>query len=535
MVLGNRNLARVELVWACSCLVRWASAILISLYAYEAAGAGAVGVVALVRLIPAALFAPRLSLTADRASRRLVLLASLLARLALLAAMTGVVAVEGDLVVLVVLAASYGVADSLQTPTQAALIGVHAQDPGQLAGANTLWGVLDNAAFLVGSVLVAIVVAVSGLTEAFAVLLVPLAVGVIAALRLRKDAPLPLVGESAAREELLAGVRAIAGDRQVTLLVWVFAGGMLVQAVVDVLLVVVALGILDFGQQGAGWLNAAWGVGGVLGGMVAGLLVAHRRLAAGLILGLVVSGLPLAPMGLWPDHALALGLMVVLGVGFGVFEVAIPTLTQRLVAADVLARVYGVQETLTIVAMAVGSLVASVLVVLLGETGALVATALALPIVAVVLRGPIIRLDGGVAAPPVVFALLRAVPAFSTLPMATVETLALRANRSTVQPGHEVVRQGEPGDSFYVIEHGRVEVIEHSVTRRFETDGDFFGEIALLHDIPRSATVRAVEPTTLVLLGREDFLAAVGVHPRTRHALQATAAERLNRSGDGAQ
>ena len=136
--LRNRNLARLEVVWAAATLVRWALGILVALYAYDVGGAGAVGLAAVVRMVPAALLAPRLAMFADRHSRRAVLMVSLVARLVLAAGLWALVAAESALWLVLAVAATYAVAHSLQKPTQAALLNVHARNPSELASANTV-------------------------------------------------------------------------------------------------------------------------------------------------------------------------------------------------------------------------------------------------------------------------------------------------------------------------------------------------------------------------------------------------------------
>lgn len=524
---ANSRIARLEVVWASATLVRWALAILVALYAYRLGGPGAVGAVAAVRMVPAALAAPRLAVVADRRSRRSVLLVSLVARLVLGAALWATVAGGGSLVVLLVLAAAFGIADSLQKPTQAALLGVHARNPTELAAANTLWSMIDNAAFLVGSLAVGVLVAVAGLAAAFAACLVPLFVATVVLLGLPRDTAPPLFEDAHPRDELLAGVRVIGHDPQLRMLVGMLSAAMFVQAIVDVLLVVVALGVLDLGEQGAGWLSAAWGAGGVAGGAVAAVLLARRRLALGVSGGLLLAGLPLVAIAVVPQGELALLMLVVLGVGFGIIDVALLILTQRLVPADVLARVYGAQETVTIAMMAAGSVVASTLVLVLGEQGALAAAGMLLPALGLALAARIKRLDTWTGASDVDFELLRGVAPFAHLPVATVESLAERSERRLALSGVDVVRQGEPGSSFYVIHEGAVEVFEDGIHRRHQGPGEFFGEIALLRDSMRTATVRATTDLELLVLDRAEFLAAISAHPRTGHGLAEIAADRL--------
>lgn len=143
-----------------------------------------------------------------------------------------------------------------------------------------------------------------------------------------------------------------------------------------------------------------------------------------------------------------MSLLVLLGVGLGLLEVALLTLTQRLIPADVMARVYGLQETLTISAMALGSVAASGLVLTLGQRGALIGAGLLLPTMALLVLAHGHLLATGPTATNADFEPLHGVDPFSTLPVATVESLAVRADHQSVARGTDVVRQGDQGDCF---------------------------------------------------------------------------------------
>ena len=158
---------------------------------------------------------------------------------------------------------------------------------------------------------------------------------------------------------------------------------------------------------------------------------------------------------------------------------------------------------------ALGGVVAAGLVALLGVDGALVALGLALPVVGLVLRRPVRAMGAGVRAPEREFVLLRGLALFAPLPVAAVETLALRARTVHADAGSVLITQGEPGDTFYVVADGTVAVDVDGVPRRTQGRGEGFGEIALLRDVPRTATVRAVTPVTLVAVDRDEFLAGV--------------------------
>jgi MFS transporter/cyclic nucleotide-binding protein len=533
-IRSNRQLALLEGSWALVTFARWASMILVALYAYRKGGASAVGVVAMVRVIPSAFTAPRLALFADTHSRRDVLLVSCGARGVLMVAMAAVVGIDGSLAVLVVLAACFLVADGVQKPAMAALVSVWARNLRELAAANVAWSVIDYVAFLAGSLLVGVAVATVGLAIAFAVCIAPLALGGVLLAGMTRDAPEPPIdavaqsaGAGGYRSDLLAGFRTILAHPQLRLLVGSYGVDVFVQAMVDVLIVVAAISLLGMGQQGAGWLSAAWGIGGLAGGLAAGSLLSRGRVAQGLSVGLLLVGVPLIVLAAVPHAPAALVLFVVLGAGFGLVEVALLTLTQRLVASDLLARVYGVQETLGLIATALGAIVAAALVELLGVRSALLVAGVVPPVYVIALRGPIGALAAGAKVPEQVFELLRGLDLFAPLPIATVETLAVRCRHESADAGVEIIREGEPGDTFYIIESGDINVLKHGIVQRIEGTGEYFGEIALMHDTPRTATVRAKTDIQLLAIDRGDFLAAVGSHPRSQHHAQRIANERF--------
>jgi hypothetical protein len=334
--------------------------------------------------------------------------------------------------------------------------------------------------------------------------------------------------------ELLGGVRAVTADRGLKVLTALFAADMFVQGVVDVLLIIVSIEALGAGQSGAGWLNAGWGLGGLLGGAAALFLLGRGQLGRGVVLACVTVGTPFALLAATDSLPVAIALLAIVGVGFAVMEIALVTFTQRLAPDDVLGRVFGVQETLLVGCAALGSLVASSSVSLIGLEATVVMTGLLLPVLALVLRRPLFALEAEAAVPDHTFALLRAVPLFAPLPIARVETLALRASTTARGAGETVVQEGNPGDEFYVIDTGTVDVLlrgAHVITRG---PGEFFGEIALIRDTPRTATVRAAEAVHLVVVDRADFLDSVGAHPRCTHTAHTVAEARMVTAAEAA-
>jgi MFS family permease len=525
--LGNAGIKGVLVVWLAAALGSWAFTILLALYAYEEGGTGAVGIAAVVRLLPAAFAAPSIALLADRRPRRTVLGTSLVLRAAALAAIAAAVAADGPLAGVLVLAALFTVAGTAHKPAQAGLLTQLARTPTELAAANALWSTADYLAFLGGSVLAGALAATWGLDAAFAACAVPFVAGALVLMRLPRDRRPPPVAPPA-RRDVLEGVRTVLADRAMRLLTGIFGVSMLVQGMVDVLIVVTALELLDLGSGGPGWLSAAWALGGLTGGAAAMALIGRRRLGTGLIVGLLLAGLPLVAVGAWPGTANAVAGLVALGVGFGLMEVALLTLVQRLAPDDVLGRVFGVQETLHVVAAAIGSVIGAALAATAGIEIALVVAGLLLPAVALPAWRRRAALDARAEVPEAAFLLLRRVPLLAHLPISTVETLAVRGAWEEHPAGTDVVVQGETGERFFVVGEGRVQVIADGRRVAEQGPGGFFGEIALLRDAPRMATVRADTPLRLLTLDRVDFLAGIGSHVYTTIAADGIVAERLD-------
>jgi MFS family permease len=477
-------------------------------------------------MTPAALAAPVTSLLGDRHSRRDVLLVLALARSGVLALAAALVALDGPPALVLVLAAAFTAIGTGHKPAQAALLPALADEPRQLAASNALWSAVDSAGFLVGALAGGLLVASSGVDVALAFTAVAFALAGVALAGIPRDVR-PADPIEPDRREIAEGFRAVAADRGLRVVVGVLGVSTLVEGAIDVLVVLIALQLLDLGAAGVGWLNSAWGLGGAIGGAVAVLLLARGRNAAGLVLASLLVGFPLVLISAWPVTVVALLGLVLLGVGYAVMEVAGLTLVQRLASDAVLARAFGVVEGTYWLTTGLGSLLAPVLVALLGLQGALLAVGLTLPVLVLARWRAIARLEANAPVPEREYALLRGLTLFAPLPVARLEDVARHAETVFAAAGEPIVTEGEPGDRFYVIAAGSVQVTEHGAFRRVEEPGDCFGEIALLRDVPRTATVTALTDVELLALDREPFLAAITGDRRALAAGHALAQQRL--------
>jgi hypothetical protein len=338
----------------------------------------------------------------------------------------------------------------------------------------------------------------------------------------------------AMRDELLAGGRTIMRDRRLRLLVGLFSAQTFVDGMLNVLIVVIALKLLDTGRAGVGFLNSAIGVGGLLGALLAAALVGRKRLASDFGFGIFIWGLPIALVAVWPNQAFALVLLGIVGVGNTIVDISGMTLLQRGVPEEVLARVFGVLETVLLLTLGLGAIVAPVLLSLLGTRGALIAAGAVLPLLAVPAWPYLAAIDRSAAAVPVEqLELLRALPLFAPLPAPTLEQLASRLTEIDVPAGETLFRKGDAGDLFYVVDEGSVEVLADGRAPIVLEHGEFFGEIALLRDVPRTATVRARTDSRLYALGRDEFIPAVTGYAPSREAADKVIGMRLGPARTG--
>lgn len=527
-VARNPELRRVQLAFAAFNAAEWAVWIAMLVYAYEQGGATTAGVVALAQLAPAAIFAPFVAVVADRLGPGRVLAFGYVAQAAAMAATAGVLLAEGPPLAAYALAAVAATAVTATRPSQAALVPALARTPAELTATNVVGGWIESVSVLAAPAGAGVLLAIGSPGLVFTVMAaLALAGAALVAPLARRPAQADREERQEVLAEIAAGFRTLAREPEARLLVLLLGAQFVVVGALDVLYVVLAISVLDLGGSGAGYLNAAFGAGGVLGIAATAVLVGRSRLTPSLVLALAVWSAALAAIGAWPAVLGAILLLAVAGAARSLFDVAGRTLLQRTAPPDVLARVFGVLEGLTMVGLAVGSLLAPALVALGGARAAFLGLATLLPLLALASAGRLSRIDRCADVPVVELALLRSLPIFAPLPAPALERLARSLESLAVPAGTVVVRKGEPGDLFYVVAAGRFSVDRGEREPAVLLRCDCFGEIALLADVPRTATVTAVEDSLVYALAREPFLEAVTGHAPARRAAEALVRERF--------
>jgi MFS family permease len=352
-----------------------------------------------------------------------------------------------------------------------------------------------------------------------AILVAPVSVAAIALVDETDDEP--------AVQALLEGVLVVARQDRARFLTGLLTVQYVVVGAMDVLFVVLAIGVLHQGQAWVGYLNGAFGIGAVAASAITAHLLGWR-LSRVIRASVAVLGAALVLTALFHTLLLVVLLLAVVGAGRAVLFVAATTLLQRVVPAQVVGRVFGVVEGLSNLGLAVGSLLPALLIYLGGDKLALVVVGGLLPVAAVLGLRALRRLDKSGAVPLVEIALLRSLPHFADLPGPALETLAAVLERVQVLPGEVIVRQGEEGDKFYAIADGEVAVSVDGKPLTSLRRGEGFGEVALLRNAPRNATVTAIGPVTLFALNAASFLAVVGGHAATRRRADDIVAKRDN-------
>jgi len=530
-VFVNANLRRLELAWAGSITAEWAYAIVLSVYAYHAGGATAVGVLMLVRMLSSAAVAPFMSVLGDRHNRAHVMIAADLVRVSALSAAGVAALAAAPALVVYALSLIVAIVSTAFHPAQAALTPSLARTPEELTAANAVGSTIESVGTFLGPAVGGLLLAVTSTGVVFVIMAGLFLWSAFFVFRIHAPAA-PELASAAKHPPFLhqaaEGIKTIVREPSVRLIIGVYGCQTLVAGALRVFIVVMAFQLLDTGNSGVGFLNSATGIGGILGGIATIAIVSRSRLATDFGVGVVLWGLPIALIGVWPNQWFALTMLTVVGIANTIVDVAAFTLLQRAVPDDVLARVFGVLQSVLLGTIGLGSVLASALVTSLGARPTLIVAGAFLPVVALATYRRLLAIDRAVAAPdPERLQLLQSNPIFEPLPIPVLERLAARLIPVHLEAGAPLFRQGDHGDRFYLVQAGELEILVEGEPPKVEGPSGSLGEIALLRDIPRTATVRTRTDADLYALEREEFLAAVTGHAESQEAAEAVVGTHL--------
>ena len=528
----NANLRSLELAWTASIVGHYAYLIAVSVYAYGIGGESAVGLIFLARLIPAALVAPFAGMLGDRYPRERVLVYTNVTRVLLIGAAAVAVFADTDPWVVYGLSIAATIATTPFRSSQAALTPSLARTPEELTAANAVASGVESIAVFAGPALAGVLFAVASTGLVFTITAMLLLVSTFFLLLIhveRKEQPRRELEASTIMAERLAGFTTLGRNPPLRLMMVLLTAQTATFGAAQVFIVVAALQVLDLGDGGVGYLNAAIGIGAFIGAVGALSLTGASRLSPAFLTGIVLIGVPLMAIGVWQEVAVAVVALALMGVGSSLVDVAGLTLVQRSVPDDVLARVFGVIQMLWSASIGIGAALVPVLIAWLGIQWAFIAVGAFLPLLVVLLGAKVARIDAEADAPEAdELRVLASVPIFAPLPGGSLEHLAARLVPLRVDAGTVIVREGDAGDRFYIVAEGEIEVSQYDRTVSELAPGGYFGEIALLRDVPRTATVTARTDAVLYALDRDDFLAAVTGHPQSAEAAETVMSARLS-------
>jgi predicted MFS family arabinose efflux permease len=526
-IAKNRDLLRMQFAFFWFNGTEWAVWLGMLVYAYDHGGATEAGIVAVVQLVPAALAGPVLSVLADREPPARTLRHGYLVQAVLLAVVAAVLLGDGPRYLAYAVAALVTAALTITRPTQIALVPFLARRPEELTASNVLFGWNESVAMLAAPAGAGVLLATIGAGWVFAVgaAVIFLAALLVAPLdrpaadldaEVEDDDELDAVPHPGIVAELRTGIDALRHEPAARMLVFVLATMFTAVGALDVVTVVLALDVLDLGQGGPGFLNACFGLGGVAAVLVTATFVGRPKLIPWVIAAAVAWGGAFLVLGLRSSIGAAVVLLVVAGVAYMVFDVAGRTLLQRSAPADIVSRVFGLMEAVGAIGLAAGSGFVPMIVTAVGVEAAVVATGVVLPVALLLCGRALLHVDEHATVPVVEIALLRSVSFLQALPAPELESLARSLVRIDADAGQILTAEGDVGDRFYVIAEGEVDTFTKGAHLRRLERGEGFGEIALLQDVPRTATCVAVGPARLYALERDPFIAAVTGHRRSR-------------------
>ena len=493
--------------------------VVLAVAAFDASGPAGVAILTIVQLVPTVMVMPLASRAVTASTRRRALLVSQLVGVAGAAALgTALLADTGTLIVYLVAAVS-AASTIMAWALTVAWLPALALSPGQLVASNAACMAAEAIGGLIGPLLAALLLAVAGQPSVAFVAALGCVVAAALTWRIRESSGVeelrvaarvpttPSLGQR--MRGAMTGLSVLVAGRGPRLVTLALFAQTVIRGSLSVLLVVVSFEVLGLGEPGVGLLTAAMGLGGLVGAAVAVPIASDRPLGPLVALSLAGWGLPIALLAFTSGTPAALVLLGIVGLANTLLDVAGLGLLQGCIAdrdrAPAMAGVRGVAG----VGVALGAITASVLLAVLPTTSVLIITGALLPVMAILLWPVWRSLDRHLLVSRDQVAWLRRCPLFRPLSLAQLEQLAGGTTQTAFDDGTVIIRQGEVGDAFYLLTEGEVEVRQDGTLLSTLGPGGSFGELALLRDIPRTATVTAIGDVRCYRIEGRTFVAAV--------------------------
>ncbi len=555
--LGNPALRRVGYAYALFGAAEFGLWIALLVFAYHHGGATAGMVMVLVQLLPCVLFSPFLGALADRHRVATVLRIGYGFQAGSMAALAVAIATGVPDAVVFLLAPLTALSLTVTRPPQAALLPFIVRTADELTAANVMTGWTDGAASLAGPLVAGLLLAWRGPGLAVAAMAMMacgslvLMLGVVG-----PEAAAPPVrsasdpGGGAPEDDGATGDHTVEPEAEphglgavllsarsnlrtatqvpeLRVLFVLHTFYFVLIGSLDLLCVVLAVELLHMGAGGPGFLNAAIGAGALAAGFVTAFLVGRQHLATTLTVSVAVAVSALAAIELVPRVAPAILLLGAVGLAGAVFDVTGRTLLQRSAPPDAVAGAFSVYEALMDLGLALGAVLVRVALALGGIPAALCSPAVVAAVLVAVVWHRLRIIDSAATVPQVEIQLLRAIPLFAALPAPSIEGIARQLDSLSVTEGTVVVTEGDLGDDYYAVADGTLAVSRNGRRLGTLSRGDGFGEIALIRQVPRTASVTALSDALLYVLGKEPFVVSVTGHAPTASAAGSIIAEHL--------
>jgi MFS family permease len=538
-VFRNRNLRLLQLGFAGSIIGDWAMATAITVWAYGVGGVVLVGLWVTIRYAIWAIILPFASVLVDRLPRKAVMISSDLSRTVVILVVAWLIAVDGPVWLIIVLSTLNSLLGAPFNPASAALLPSIVTTPEELTASNGVRSTFESVGFFVGPALggllltvtsIPVVAVFDAITFVWSAAMV-FGIHVPEKAVVESEAPERLASEAAAGAEgtgttltdvaedsdevkegfwaeLSAGFRYIFSNADLRLISLIYCAQCVIAGASAVFGVEIAAQMTNFGPAGIGYIDSAFGLGAIVGGVVAIGRARLGRLATDFGAGVMLWGVPLLIVAIVPFTLPALLAMAVVGFGNPLADVNANTILQRLTPDRVLGRVFGALDSGLIVGMGLGSFFMPFVINAVGLRWSLVLIAVAICVVTLPAWRRFQRMDAQLGFSEEL-EILRGLPLFSPLEPKSLEAIAHQLGRREAKKGEVIITEGDIGDRFYIVESGRTTATHDGAVLSSQGPGDPFGEIALLRDVPRTATVTADEPSVLLYLERDEFLAAV--------------------------
>jgi MFS family permease len=527
---GNRNLQLLFGGQVVSSFGDWLYVLALGILAYEITGsATVVAVLTFARLLPYAVLLPFSGVLADRGNRKVLMISADLGRGA---CMLGLLFAgsEETLWIAYPLVFLATVFSSLFQPAMSSVLPAIVGDEEKLVEANSIWSQMDSVSYVLGPALGGVLALLGAPELAFVINGATFLVSAASLLFVHippREAPETAEGdeEEGWLSETLAGFRFLFRENEGVLaaLTVAFVGLTFTGGGIWTFILVLSDEAFGLGTEGSGFLNSVYGVGGVVGGLAAGYLASKVRLGPAVIWSIGAGSVVFICLGISPAGVLPFVIMFVVGILDIMVDVNGTTIIQTGTPEELLGRVFGAFDGVLILAMLAGALIVGPLIDLLGPRTTTVVFAVVALVIFLLCLPRLRKLDRALG----VRMFVRKVPVLSGLSHAVLEDLASRMTPEKVLDGTAVVSQGEVGHRLYIVKDGEAEVVARGDDGQEKelaklSKNDYFGEIALLKDVPRTATVRAKGALELYSLEREDFRALLERSEKLKSAMTGT-------------